>query len=567
MKQISYTLLTVIAAISFASCEDDFKENGKEIEANAVAFRLDKGVQTRSEDSSHFISRNTYPIGDPVDGVNYFLEETVTRLDDYYYGGPETTGTPVYTENFSDMFSAFYGSAYTASGTTLASSPIIPDGAFSDDGEGLWRRVFAFDPYEDNGTLYFFLRSQQSPEGVSNLAYSLNSQGRSVIEFDYKNPLEATAQQDIIFAARPVTKAEASQPVPVLFHHALSGVKFAAGSDNSGDVKTYITKVEFPHALFRSAHIKITSSKENNEWVDDPDIYSSESACSVSNGQQLKADEIYTLTLADNETVDFETGGKFKDKGKYADSFAAAGNKNNLNDANATKTFWFIPQKMNNNIVMDVTFHVISAGKDSGPITRRVELGKLQTNSVTWKAGELRTFSLKGILLDVDIKDKVSGFEKTDVEIVNTGNVDAFIRAHITANWFGYAGTDYSAAIGFSGEDSDSYVPAWKMSGTSGDNFGGVFEDLPGNGWIQGADGFFYYTKAVPPGQKVPSPLFSKYSVSGSNIPPKVWYVDSKNKRHQFTDVELVMDIPVQAIEAKEDETYRSAWTEAGASL
>lgn len=77
------------------------------------------------------------------------------------------------------------------------------------------------------------------------------------------------------------------------------------------------------------------------------------------------------------------------------------------------------------------------------------------------------------------------------VVITNTGNMDAYIRAHITANWFGYAGSKYGVAVGYKGQNSSEFVDAWRMDGTTGDNLGGVFEGLPGSGWTRGADGFF----------------------------------------------------------------------------
>lgn len=562
MRKIKNAFLVAAAMLSLAACNENFKENGKDspvIEPNTIAFKLEKsGVETRSAGASNVISSQTFPIGELVEGVNFFLEETVTSLDDMYSAAPETKGTPVYTENFANMFSSFYGLAYSATGGTLSASPVIADGPFTND-SGLWKRAIGSGLF-DSGSLYFYLRAPQSPTGVSNLAYSLNNNGRSVITFDYVNPLDATEQQDILFGARPVTKDEASEYVPILFHHVLTGVKFATANDNTGETKTFITKIEFPHALFRSAHFTVTSSWENGEWVDIQDVYTSASATSVSGGQQLKADEIYTLTLADGEVIDFEADGQFADKGKYADTFAAAGNMNNLNDANATKTFWFIPQQMNNNIVMDVTFHVVTGDKDSGPITRRIQLGSLLTNKVTWRAGELRTYTLKGELLDVDIEDKVSGFKKTDVVITNTGNVPAYIRAHITANWFGYAGDNYCVAVGYKSDTGYEFQHPWKMTD-------GSFENLPGAGWVEESDGFYYYTQPVPPGQAVPSPLFTEYSISGSNVPPTVYYTDSKNDRFPFTNVELVMNIPVQAIDAKENQSYRQAWRAAGASI
>ena len=569
MKKILFSLLAVAATLSLASCVKEITDNNqKENHSQSgnetgsvitLAFTLAREASTRSPQDTIPASTLSIPVGDPVDGHQIYLEETVTTLDGVYSVTPETRGTPVYTENFSNMFDSFSGTGFAASGTTL--TPVVPDGLFVPDG-GKWVRKFSSDPYGSNEELFFFFHAPGSMAGVSNLAYSINSSQRCIIDFDYVVPLVATDQQEILFSGRSVTKAESTQ-ADILFHHALTGVKFATDNDNSDPaVRTYITKVEFPHALFRSAHFKITTSWENGRWVDDPEIHSSASACKVSNGQQLKADEVYSVTFGEEDIVNYAAGGSFENKGRYADSFSSAGNTKNLNDKDATKTFWFIPQQMNNNVVMDVTFHVISAGKDSGPITRRIEIGKA-LSGVTWKAGELRTYTLKADLVDVTITDKVEGFEKTDVVITNTGNMDAFIRAHIVANWFGKAGSDYSVAIGYEGETGDTFVPVWKMSGMVGDNFGGVFEGLPGDGWVRGTDGFFYYTQPVPPGQEVPSPLFTKYSVSGSNIPPEVWYVDAKFKRHPYTDVELVMDIPVQAIEAREGQTYQSAWAAA----
>ncbi len=555
--------LLVLSALVLASCVKDVTDSGKNgkrtDDKNSLAFTLTSGIVTRSADETTPVTTLSIPLGDPVDGHQIYLEESVTTLDGPVSVAPETRGTPVYTQNFAAMFDAFSGAGYAASGTTL--TPVVEDGAFVPD-EGKWVRYFPSDPYGDNTELFFFFRAPKTMTGVSGLAHSINSSSRCIITFHYDVPLDAKDQQDLLFSGRPIPKAE-SHKADILFHHALTGIKFAAGNTNTDDVKTYITKVEFPYQLFKSADISITTSWENGKWKDDPDIYSSAGACSVSNGVQLKADEIFTVSFEEEDIVTFENGGSFESKGKYADSFAAAGNVKNLNDKDATKTFWLIPQRMNNNIVMDITFHVVSAGRDSGPITRRVEIGRLLTNSVTWRAGELRTYTLKAELVDVDITDKVEGFVKKDVVITNTGNVDSFIRAHIVANWFGYAGSEYSAAVGYADETADVFLPAWKMSGTSGDNFGGVFENLPGDGWVRGADGFFYYTQPVPPGHDVPSPLFTKYSISGSNIPPRVWYLDPSNHRQEYTDVELVMDIPVQAIEAEEGQSYRNAWNAA----
>lgn len=576
MKRFFYAMLAVAATLTVFSCKEELvDENGQGpvvIDDNTVVFSLMSGASTRSASTGtgSFVEA-LIPMGDPVDGYEFYLEETVTDLDAVAYS-PETRGTPVYTENFADMYTGFYGAVYSATGTTLSSTPVAPDGEFYKNMD-VWERKFTTPIWEGNDLLYFFLRTPKTIPGLgeSGITYRLANNGRCITEFDYTVPLNAEDQEEILITGRSVTHEEARQPIPVLFHHALTGVKFATDNDNSdADCKTYITKVEFPRALFRSAHIRITSTWENGKWEDDADIHSSTQTdvYNVSSGVQLKNNEVFTLNLADSDIVDFATGGSFEHNGKYPDSFAAAGNLNNLNDTDASKTFWLIPQRMNNNIVMDVTFHVVSGGKDSGPITRRIEIGKALTNNTYWRAGQIRTFTLKANLMDVDITDEVNGFEKTKVKITNTGNVDAFIRAHITANWFGYAGTNYGVAIGYKSQTSGEFVDIWRMETPTTSNYG-TFEGLPGEGWAIGADGFFYYTEMVPAGKQIPSPLFTKYSVSGSNIPPEVWYMDNNNVKHQFTGVELVMEIPVQAISALQAdgtawEKYQDAWGAVG---
>lgn len=556
MKKNLFVLTAAAATLLFVSCNDVFKEgNGsgpKPPDSNTLIFKLIGGPETRSgTELSASAGGARIPIDGQVEGYGLFLEETVTASGPVC-GVPETKGTPVYTENFIEMSGGkFYGLAFPASGGALSPTPVIPDGPFKNDGD-IWVRRFASDPFGDNDVLYFFMRARENTAGIGEPRYSLTEDG-GIIEFDYTVPLKAADQQDIIFACRSVAKDEAEGEIPILFHHALTGVKFATDNDSSGDARTYITKVEFPDALYRSAHIRMTT-----------DPSSQTASVSVSEGAELGSDEAFTLILDDDEIVDFETGGSFENKGKYADSFAAAGNLRNLNDADASKTFWFIPQRMNDGVVMDVTFHVVSGGKDSGPVTRRIDLGKALGDNVLWRAGEIRTYTLKADLIDVEIEDRVNGFEKTDVVITNTGNIDSFIRAHIVANWYGRAGNEYGIAVGYRSATGDGFVPAWQMNAAgTGDNYGGVFTGLPGNDWIYNEnDGFFYYTNVVPAGQPVPDALFVKYALDTgpADVPPTVFYFDPKAGKQPYTDLELVMEIPVQAIEAKEGRTYRQAW-------
>jgi len=183
-----------------------------------------------------------------------------------------------------------------------------------------------------------------------------------------------------------------------------------------------------------------------------------------------------------------------------------------------------------------------------------------------WEAGQIRTFTLKPDEVDVEIEDKVSGFEKTDIKITNTGNVDAFIRAMIVANWWGTASGDLGIATGYTSSAHTDYVNMWKRTSLTGDNYGGVFEGLPGDNWVLAQDGYFYYKNKVAPGEETGDKFFIKYSLDTEAHPvPEIWYLDGELKPYE--NVFLRMEIPVQAIEAKEGKTWQQAWSEAGVNV
>lgn len=569
MKKILYALLAAAATLSFVSCQEDFKEEngGNDIDdSNTIAFTLKSSVVTRSEGSSSVATRS-FSLGDPIEGHSFFLEETVTYLDDIYAQSPETKGTPIYTENFNKMFASLIGVGYAKSGSSL--STVVPSGTFSyDSGSEKWMRKLTENPYESYDKLYFFMQPKDySSYGVTNVTHSVNSSDACVIDFDYTAPLTATAQEDILFAGRPVQKSEA-RSFPVLFNHALSGVKFAIANVNDDNVKTYITSVKLTGSLYKSAHFQITTSPEGGSWVDDPDTHSSRSVVSLTGTPTtLESEEAFTQSFSNSDVVTFETGGQFQNNGKYPDSFAAAGNTNNLNDKNASMTFWFIPQAVPQDLTLEITFKVLTGTEtfaEAETVTRSLNIGAtLKEASISWLAGELRTYRLKADLIDVNIEDEVSGFEKTKVVITNTGNIDSYIRAAIVANWYGKddKGND-GVALGYTTVPSNTnpegvFIDAWKRVGLTGDNFGGVFSGLPGGStqgkakWKIGQDGFFYYTDIVPAGAAIPYPLFTSYSLSvDSTHPlPTIYYLSNTSGYAPFTDLRLEMEIAVQAIE------------------
>lgn len=78
-----------------------------------------------------------------------------------------------------------------------------------------------------------------------------------------------------------------------------------------------------------------------------------------------------------------------------------------------------------------------------------------------------------------EINETFENGVKTDVSVKNTGNTTAYIRASIVVSW-----VDESGNI--------SAVPP-----SEGTDYSMIL-DLD-NGWVQGGDGYYYYTKAVDP--------------------------------------------------------------------
>ena len=80
------------------------------------------------------------------------------------------------------------------------------------------------------------------------------------------------------------------------------------------------------------------------------------------------------------------------------------------------------------------------------------------------------------------------GTSKENVQIKNTGNTDAYIRVAVVINWMSADGTRVWAT-----------KPVKSTDGTDGDYT--ITYNLKDNGWIDGSDGYYYYTRPVPPGE------------------------------------------------------------------
>lgn len=76
-----------------------------------------------------------------------------------------------------------------------------------------------------------------------------------------------------------------------------------------------------------------------------------------------------------------------------------------------------------------------------------------------------------------------TGNEKKDVQIKNTGDTDAYIRVAVVVNWMSADSTRVWATKPVAGENKD-YTISYNLS----------------NVWIDGGDGYYYYTQPVDPG-------------------------------------------------------------------
>ena len=570
MKKIYITLAVLsLAAIMNTACDNREEEIGEKTELgdNVLAFSL-RGVSTRAEVSTIEASDevNIIPLGTDDQNNNFFLEESVIDLE-----APVTRGTPAYSENVRNL----YGNEI------LTFSPQIQNDTFLvkyNSSRGLYMKTFEnfVWPVGDDPSLEFYMQMPaEQPENVSSI-----TRANGKITFQYSSPETAAKQQDILFTYRNISKTKYAEKgyVDVLFYHALTGVKFATKNTTTDAV--VIKKVEFT-GLVDEGTCTVGSRAEkdkngNDVYVDVTDDYSSADVVAwtqpSTTGTTISSGE-YSSTL-----VDF-TGSSFGTKGAFPESFTAAGNTNNLNDSDATQTFWLIPQQLTDNVKL-VIHYTINGANETSNGTWTIDFGKALKNP-TWKAGQLRTYTITIDNVNVKISDKVTpagaedngytGSTKTNVVIKNTGNTDSYIRAAIVGQWLD---SDGNPVFGFTDKvDSLASVNSWYEDQFVNKNRNqGEFEGLAGyngtndgsNGWFLGTDGYYYYKDPVPAGVSIPNddapyPLFTKYTV-GTSPKPTLSGVN--------TNVYFVMEIATQAISIyKTDGTKYADWKEAwGAS-
>ena len=82
------------------------------------------------------------------------------------------------------------------------------------------------------------------------------------------------------------------------------------------------------------------------------------------------------------------------------------------------------------------------------------------------------------------VEETFDGTTKSDVQIKNTGNIDAYIRAAVIVNWADAQGNVY----GEKPVEGTDYTISYNKT-----------VQADGGQWIEGSDGYWYYTKPVAP--------------------------------------------------------------------
>ena len=562
-----YLFIAAVAALALVSCEQEKDIDVNKVPAgeNNVSFVLQSGAPTRSgEVTSPVRTGFSVEIGQ-VDDQAIYLEETITDLG---YSEPETKGTPLYTENLGYLYRDKLGvhtSTYTAGDVVYQqiSEDNLTDGKFWCYGYDYPTNIWG-----DQTTpvdFAFYMPANMTSSGVTP-TFTGNA-----TTFTYVSPETAVKTQDIVFGGVTKTFKEYLSDyakfggTKVKLYHALTGVKFAiANSKKNGKLEydIQITEISFT-GLANGGTCTFTPSSTG---LDGGTIeWTSTSAAD---------DNVISQTFGVNDLVDYAKPTTGEDPNHFADSYYAAGTSQNINDAQASKTFWLVPQSITDS---DATLTIKYNMNGKTDQYLEIRLGDLKASN--WEPAQIRTYTFKLDEVNLKIEDTITmaeaseqaidtpwgtkkitsyaGSTKQNVVITNTGNCDAFIRAAIIGQWrdqdgnpvFGF--TDYTHGV----QLVDSWYEDVIVNKT---NIQGEFTGLPGTNWVLGSDGYYYYTEAVPAGQAVPNNLFTKYEVKrapGAAIAGAV------------QEIYFTLEIATQAISAKKldgtNYTYTAAWAHA----
>ena len=587
MKKI-YFVLAVLATALLSSCVEEKSFNDlTPLGENEIGFVL-QGVSTRSMEAVSETSVRkglSFPMGKTDDGESLYLEETIEELNP----SPATKGQPAYTVNLGKLYTTM--GVYADKGSFgEATFDVMDDEMYARKGENAgegWRYHHNYEgsPWPDETTyVNFYLNMPASPSGVT-----FTERANKQIKFSYNASTLGTAasQQDILFSTTTLNKGDHDgylpNGAPVTMYHALTGVKFRTGHANSSETKTIITKVELIGLKDKGDCVVNLSAENKFQW--------SNLSTGVGSVSQEFENATYDPTLADlTQNPDGTIGLTGDDDHKWNSDLTgttwtnAAADKN-LNDKDGSLTFWFIPQAITADVQLKVTFRVKTKDtKDGKEITHTIrDFGsQLLAKNVKWEAGQLRTYTLKPLDIDVMIVDKMEGMTKKDLHVTNTGNVDEYVRIMVIGNFYDKDGnilvgykTDGNPDTHTAAENAEMVTPWYREDPVYGAGFDDTFPNgKPASGrtdWVRGTGGYFYYTAKIGAGQTLDSAtqaLFQEYELTSSMVPTIYIPSTTSNIRVPAEDVHLVMEIVIQAIgttkpDGSEYETCWAAWSAA----
>ena len=580
-RNIALTLFAGVALL-VTSCINEKEFNLAGLGKDGIAFKIGS-VQTKAGSEEAKISTESVASFRLGNKDTFTLEESVMSLD----AMPVTKGTPAFTENVISLYGSF-----NAVANPNSADKSLPDANFPyDEATEYWTHHYYMGDVWQKAPLTFYLRMPAEPAGVTG-AYTYNSDGS--IEFDYKTPDSATSQQDILFTSTTLNQ-ESENGKTVTFYHALTGVKFSnfytnAGIDGANAITKTIIKEVTISGLKNTGHCKMvlagaTASKTVAQWSN---LGIEVEATGSGTGDETETPTTsYTITcdgIADYSNSQYGLDELLEEEATIR----------NLNDDDATLTFWFIPQTFAaGDVTMTVKCDVVLVRSDgTSTTTHEDEALTVSIGAREWKAGELHTFTLKPVYVGVELEDKMSTdkFTKSDVRVDNTGNVFEYVRVNLIGNWVGNVQTadgvyseEETIMNGFTTNDetNTTLVDAWndKDGYTNYGTFVNLVPKSPVvpasatntvNNWVR-YDKYYYYTKPIGPNDAVTDQLFTSYTVG---VSPEYWIPDKWGVRRKAKNVHLVMDLMVQAIPApvdndgnildnEDNEGYIRAWVKA----
>lgn len=515
MKKYLIALAVLVTAL-LSSCVQEKSFKDITVGENEMVFVMG-GNATRSADGFSMAKKGAViPMGKTDAGEPLFLEETIEELNPTM----GTRGTPAYTSNVGKMYETMgvYSLLESFGDKTFEVMDEYPEHddaprpPFTDEDGWRYHHNYNGDPWPDLKTpVDFYLRMLGTGNGVNSLTLPTQT---APLSFDYTSPVgvvgtegtpgtqgrDAEVQEDILFGFTSLSKEQhhhyLPNGAPVMMYHALTGIKFRNGHENEHSTKTIIKKV-------------VISGLKNSgicEFLPEKSDFKQKFHWTVKSGTATFTQEFSNPTYipASGEansdgTVDFTNSSTNPDlygtswtNGTNADDIKKAAADHNLNDTDGSMTFWFVPQEMTDNVILEVTFLIKTPDTPDGTeITHTIKFGTTlnkeyhkngKSGSVKWEAGQLRTYTLRPYDVDVDIIDSMTATVKSNIRIANTGNVDEYVRVLIMGNWYGWPsakdksdGKEPSILVGYkyptreaaeaAGEDYYTMVLPWYREG------------------------------------------------------------------------------------------------------